>query len=113
MKGNKVKKKRVWHCKRCGHEWMNRRVRGEYKKPTICARCKSPYWDRERAGSLSHKPSAIQTSNHPDSEASRQQDAGMGKKRGTNPGKCGYSKSTQLRGHRESDQREETQTDTD
>lgn len=31
-------------CKRCGHEWHPRKQ--EY--PKCCAKCKSPYWDRDR-----------------------------------------------------------------
>lgn len=29
-------------CKRCGYEWKERK-----ELPRLCARCKSPYWDRE------------------------------------------------------------------
>ena len=34
-------------CKRCGHTWYPR-------QPTIriCAKCKSPYWDKERTHGL-------------------------------------------------------------
>jgi predicted Zn-ribbon and HTH transcriptional regulator len=36
----------VWgyHCLRCGYEWVPKRA----EAPRVCARCKSPYWDRER-----------------------------------------------------------------
>ena len=34
----------IWECKRCEGEWAGRG--GE--KPLRCARCGSPYWDRER-----------------------------------------------------------------
>lgn len=30
-------------CKRCYHEWATRQ-----DHPTICPKCKSPYWDKER-----------------------------------------------------------------
>jgi len=30
-------------CKRCGHEWGSKQ-----EKPTICPKCKSPYWDKAR-----------------------------------------------------------------
>ena len=30
-------------CKRCGHEWASKQ-----KDPTICPKCKSPYWNKER-----------------------------------------------------------------
>ena len=33
-----------FRCERCQHEWLPRTAR----KPTICPRCKSPYWDRKR-----------------------------------------------------------------
>lgn len=29
---------------RCGHEWL---PRGEVR-PTVCPKCKSPYWDRPK-----------------------------------------------------------------
>ena len=29
-------------CKRCGYEWFTT------KEPEHCAKCNSPYWDRER-----------------------------------------------------------------
>ena len=32
----------VYVCERCGYEWQ---ARGNLE-PKICARCKSPYWDR-------------------------------------------------------------------
>ena len=31
-------------CLRCGHEWHPKSNR----RPVRCAKCKSPYWDRER-----------------------------------------------------------------
>ena len=34
----------VYVCERCGHEWQSSLDGG----PTICAACKSPYWDRPR-----------------------------------------------------------------
>ena len=30
-------------CKRCGHKWIPRKT-----EVRICAKCKSPYWDKER-----------------------------------------------------------------
>jgi predicted Zn-ribbon and HTH transcriptional regulator len=30
-------------CKRCGHDWATRQ-----ETPTICPKCKTPYWDKER-----------------------------------------------------------------
>jgi purine-binding chemotaxis protein CheW len=43
----------VYHCLRCGHEWLRPSDKG---LPTRCARCKSPYWrteKRERAAPAS------------------------------------------------------------
>src|SRR5580693_1396137 len=40
---------KVWQCKRCNSEWAGR---GE-GKPVRCARCGSPYWDRERVAKKS------------------------------------------------------------
>ena len=31
-------------CKRCGHKWIPRSV----NYPHVCARCNSPYWNKER-----------------------------------------------------------------
>ena len=36
IKGNK--------CYRCCHEWISR----EMKKPAVCPKCKSPYWDKPK-----------------------------------------------------------------
>lgn len=33
-------------CTRCTHTWFPRST----ERPTICPKCKSPYWDRERKG---------------------------------------------------------------
>jgi predicted Zn-ribbon and HTH transcriptional regulator len=32
-----------FRCERCGHEWVPRG-----KAPTVCPKCKSPYWDKPR-----------------------------------------------------------------
>lgn len=32
------------NCKRCKHIWIPR----ANKKPKVCPKCKSPYWDIER-----------------------------------------------------------------
>jgi predicted Zn-ribbon and HTH transcriptional regulator len=32
-----------YECTRCTYQWIPRTER----KPTICPRCKSPYWDKE------------------------------------------------------------------
>ncbi len=36
IKGNK--------CYRCEHIWIQR----EEEKPSVCPKCKSPYWDRPK-----------------------------------------------------------------
>lgn len=33
-----------FRCERCGHEWVPRGA----KKPKVCPKCKSPYWDTPR-----------------------------------------------------------------
>jgi len=35
---------KAYRCERCGHMWVPRTER----KPTICPKCKSPYWDKPR-----------------------------------------------------------------
>jgi DNA-directed RNA polymerase subunit RPC12/RpoP len=37
---------RGYRCERCGHEWIPRST--TEGKPTICPKCKSPYWDKPR-----------------------------------------------------------------
>lgn len=34
-----------WRCFRCSHEWVPRHPD---RHPTICPKCKSPYWDKPR-----------------------------------------------------------------
>ena len=36
----------IYKCLRCGHEWPSKQ-----EHPTICPRCKSPYWDKESKAS--------------------------------------------------------------
>lgn len=41
----------VYLCDRCGHEWIPRNAldrRDEDELPTVCPKCKSPYWNRPR-----------------------------------------------------------------
>ena len=33
-----------YQCERCNHKWAPR----DDKKPIVCPKCKSPYWDRKR-----------------------------------------------------------------
>ena len=52
-----VAQKVVWAftCERCGHEWIPKKAWAEGDPlPTVCPKCKSPYWNRarrEQAGS--------------------------------------------------------------
>jgi len=32
-----------YKCERCGHIWV-----GRGKQPIVCAKCKSPYWNKPR-----------------------------------------------------------------
>jgi rubrerythrin len=32
----------LYTCKRCTYQWFSK------KKPTVCARCHSPYWDKDK-----------------------------------------------------------------
>ncbi len=34
----------AFKCERCGHVWLPKTER----RPTICPKCKSPYWDKPR-----------------------------------------------------------------
>jgi len=44
-------KVKIFVCKRCGHDWASRQVR-----PTICPKCKSPYWDKDKVKHDEVKP---------------------------------------------------------
>jgi len=35
----------AYQCTRCGHVWMPRKTG---KEPTVCPKCKSPYWNEPR-----------------------------------------------------------------
>lgn len=39
-------------CERCTHQWI---PKGE-REPTVCPRCKSPYWNRPKKSSEGHRP---------------------------------------------------------
>jgi len=32
-------------CSRCSHKWV---ARENNEKPTVCPKCKSPYWDKPK-----------------------------------------------------------------
>jgi predicted Zn-ribbon and HTH transcriptional regulator len=34
-----------FRCERCGHEWV---PRDKGQEPTVCPKCKSPYWNKPR-----------------------------------------------------------------
>jgi predicted Zn-ribbon and HTH transcriptional regulator len=34
-----------YRCERCSHEWI---PRDSEQEPSVCPKCKSPYWDRPR-----------------------------------------------------------------
>ena len=34
-----------FRCERCDHEWIPRDLK---KEPSVCPKCKSPYWNRPR-----------------------------------------------------------------
>jgi DNA-directed RNA polymerase subunit RPC12/RpoP len=54
QKGGMPREKRtVWFytCTRCGYEWQGRTD----TDPTVCAKCKSPYWDKPRRVAASKK----------------------------------------------------------
>ncbi len=52
----RVKEVTVYICERCEHEWVPRiqpKRKGkptEADLPTVCPKCKSPYWNRKRQG---------------------------------------------------------------
>ena len=42
-------------CERCGYRWAARNGTGvrDKKDPRVCAKCKSPYWNKPRKNNLS------------------------------------------------------------
>ena len=42
-------------CDRCGYRWASRNGTGLRDKtdPSVCAKCKSPYWNKPRKNNLS------------------------------------------------------------
>ena len=45
----KIRAKQL-ECKRCGHKWFPRKY-----EVMLCAKCHSPFWDREKADELDKK----------------------------------------------------------
>lgn len=39
-------------CKRCGYKWLSIREQNEIN---VCAKCHSPYWNKERVRPLNEK----------------------------------------------------------
>lgn len=48
-------------CERCEHKWFPRDYNSE-KRPFVCPRCKSPYWDVPRKDSIK-RPNSPRISN--------------------------------------------------
>lgn len=43
----------AYRCERCGHEWIPRKQpESEADYPTVCPKCKSPYWNKPRKTKL-------------------------------------------------------------
>lgn len=42
-----------YKCERCKHEWIPRTKVNE--EPTICPKCKSPYWDKPKKNKKENK----------------------------------------------------------
>lgn len=40
-----------YECERCGHKWVPR----DEEKPTVCPKCKSPYWNRPKTDPIKKK----------------------------------------------------------
>lgn len=45
-----------FECDRCGHQWIPRLKIDE--EPTICPKCKSPYWNKPRRIDLAKQESS-------------------------------------------------------
>jgi Zn finger protein HypA/HybF involved in hydrogenase expression len=43
-----------FRCERCEHEWIPHNIEVE---PTVCPKCKSPYWNKPRKKRNSNKNS--------------------------------------------------------
>lgn len=46
-----------YSCERCKHEWVPRSKIDEL--PTICPKCKSPYWNKPRQSELQQAKEAL------------------------------------------------------
>jgi predicted Zn-ribbon and HTH transcriptional regulator len=45
-----------FQCLRCGYKWVPRIFKDSAEEPTICPKCKSPYWNKPRQSDLKKKP---------------------------------------------------------
>lgn len=49
----------LYTCERCEHKWIPREaIAGTEALPTVCPKCKSPYWNRPRQNEPPSKPAA-------------------------------------------------------
>lgn len=52
----------VLHCLRCGYKWPTRRTRVKR-----CAKCRTPYWNKERKAVPGSNPGRVEGAREPDS----------------------------------------------
>jgi DNA-directed RNA polymerase subunit RPC12/RpoP len=46
----------AYKCERCGHIWLPSEItKQQNRKPVVCAKCKSAYWDIPRSRSVESK----------------------------------------------------------
>ena len=50
--GKVIVKKEGFKCERCKHEWIPNDIK---KEPTVCPKCKSPYWDKPLKNKIKKK----------------------------------------------------------
>ena len=41
-----------FQCERCRHQWVPRNIK---QAPTVCPKCKSPYWNRPKLNPIEVK----------------------------------------------------------
>jgi DNA-directed RNA polymerase subunit RPC12/RpoP len=46
-----------YECERCGHKWIPRATTED--EPTICPKCKSPYWNKPRVNQQIRKKAIL------------------------------------------------------
>jgi len=47
MHNKQASRRKAYRCKRCGWLWVS-----SMDYPTVCAKCHSPYWDKEVKGNV-------------------------------------------------------------